>query len=93
MSSKDPRSGWNRLEEMLLAMKPGESVTAEMLAGECGLSCATVEQVLAEVIRSELFDRNEDGSVSRRGIVETTTFSTSDGGLVPDSGQNATRRR
>ena len=79
MPSKDPRSGWKRLEETLLAIRPGETVTVEALATECGLARETVEQLLAEVIKSELFERRDDGSVARCGIVETTTFSASDG--------------
>ena len=79
MLSKDPRSGWKRLEETLLAITPGETVTVEALATECGLTREIVEQLLAEVIRSELFERRDDGSVARCGIVETTTFSASDG--------------
>jgi hypothetical protein len=79
MTSRDPRSGWKRLEETLLAIKPGETMTVEALAAECGLTCETVEQVLAAVIAAELFERKEDGCVARRGLIETTTFSESDG--------------
>jgi predicted DNA-binding transcriptional regulator YafY len=79
MTSRDPRCGWKRLEETLLAIKQGETVTVEALAAECGLSSETVEQVLAAVIAFELFERQEDGCVARRGLFETTTFSESDG--------------
>jgi hypothetical protein len=91
MPSKDPRSGWKRLEETLLAIRPGETVTVEALATECGLARETVEQLLAEVIKSELFERRDDGSVARCGIVETTTFSESDGraSIVSGGDKNA----
>ena len=74
----DPRSGWKRLEETLMAIKPGETITVEALAAECGLAQDMVEQLLAAAITSELFERSADGCVARRGIVETTTFSDPD---------------
>jgi hypothetical protein len=85
MNSQDPRSGWKRLEETLLAIKPGETVTVEALAADCGLARETVEEVLAAVIKTELFERKEDGGVARRGLIETTTFSAADGraSIVP----------
>jgi hypothetical protein len=78
MTSLDPRSTWKRLEETLLAIRPGETVTVEALAAECGLARETVEQVLAAVIASELFERTEDG-VCRRARLETTTLFEPDG--------------
>ena len=78
MTHSDPRSGWQRLEETLMAMKPGETITVEGLAAECGLARDMVEQLLEAAITSELFERSADGCVARRGIVETTTFSDSD---------------
>jgi Holliday junction resolvasome RuvABC ATP-dependent DNA helicase subunit len=79
MTSLDPRSTWKRLEETLLAIKPGETVTVEALAAECGLARETVEQVLAAVVVSELFERTEDGRVCRRALLETTTSFEPDG--------------
>jgi len=89
MTNSDPRSGWKRLEETLLAIKPGETVTVETLAAECGLALDTVEQLLAAAITSELFERSEDGCVTRRGIVETTTFSDSDRRAIIVNGRDA----
>jgi hypothetical protein len=85
MTSLDPRSAWKRLEETLLAIKPGETVTVEALAAECGLARDTVEQVLAAVIASELFERTEDGGAWRRARLETTTSFEPDGraSIVP----------
>jgi hypothetical protein len=79
MTSQDPRSGWKRLEERLVALKPGETVSVETLAAECGLADDAIEQVMAAMIASELFERSEDGGFARRGLVETTTFSDADG--------------
>jgi hypothetical protein len=79
MTSRDPRSGWKRLEETLAATKPGETVTVEALAAECGLACETVEEVLKAAIKAEWFERREDGGYARRGHIERTTFSAADG--------------
>jgi hypothetical protein len=89
MTDRDPRSGWKRLEETLLAIKPGETITVEALAAECGLGLEMVEQLLATAITSELFERSEDGRVARRGIVETTTFSDSDRRAIIVDGRDA----
>jgi hypothetical protein len=89
MTSQDPRSGWKRLEETLIAIKPGETVTVEALAAECGLARETIEQVLTAVTLSELFERKEDGCFARRGLVETTTFPDSDGRAIIVNGDDA----
>jgi hypothetical protein len=89
MTSHDPRSGWKRLEETLIAIKPGETITVEALAAECGLAPEMVEQVLAAVIKSELFERKEDGCFARRGLVETTTFPDSDGRAIIVNGHDS----
>src|SRR5215217_350946 len=79
MISRDPRSGWKRLEETLGAIKPGETVTIETLAAECGLAHQTVEDVLNAAMEAEWFERRDDGVYTRRGHIERTTFSKSDG--------------
>lgn len=79
MTGRDPRSGWKRLEETLAAIKPGETVTIEALAADCGLACETVEEVLKAAIKAEWFERREDGGYARCGHTERTTFSASDG--------------
>ena len=89
MTNSDPRSGWKRLEETLIAIKPGETITVEALADECGLAVDMVEQLLAASITSELFERSEDGCVARRGIVETTTYSESDRQAIIVNGRDA----
>jgi hypothetical protein len=97
MTNSDPRSGWQRLEETLLGIKPGETITVEALAAECGVALDMVEQLLAATITSELFERREDGHVTRRGIVETTTFSESDRRAIivngRDDGANGAARK
>ena len=89
MTNSDPRSGWKRLEETLIAIKPGETITVEALAAECGLGLDMVERLLAASITSELFERSDDGRVARRGIVETTTFSDSDRRAIIVNGRDA----
>jgi hypothetical protein len=79
MTSRDPRSGWKRLEDTLGAIKPGETVTVEALAEECGLACETIEEVLKAAVNAEWFERREHGCYARRGHTERTTFSAADG--------------
>jgi hypothetical protein len=79
MTIHDPRSGWKRLEETLVAIKPGESVTAAVLAEESGLAREIVEQVLSVLTNAEMFERRDDGSFIRRGLFETTMFPDADG--------------
>ena len=72
-----------------MALKPGETITAEALAADCGLAREMVEQLLAATITSELFERSADGRVARRGIVETTTFSDFDRQAIIVNGRDA----
>jgi len=89
MTNRDPRSGWKRLEETLITIKPGETITVDALAAECGLAQEMVEQLLEAPITSELFERGADGCVARRGIAERTTFSDSDRRATIVSGRDA----
>jgi hypothetical protein len=72
-SNQDPRSGWKRLEDSLLAMKPGEEITVDRLVSETGLARATVERVLEELAHSELFRKKAANVFVRRSLWETAS--------------------
>jgi DNA-binding IclR family transcriptional regulator len=67
----DPRSGWNRLEDSLLTIKPGEEISVDTLVAETGLARATVERVLEELTHTELFERKGANVFVRRSLWET----------------------
>jgi hypothetical protein len=64
---------------VLVAIKPGESVTAAVLAEESGLARGIVEQVLTALTNTEMFERKDDGTFIRRRLFETTMFPDGDG--------------
>jgi hypothetical protein len=70
--SQDPRSAWNRLEDTLLAVKVGDEITVDVLVEETGLTRETVERVLGELTRTELFEPNGAGAFRRRSLWQTS---------------------
>ena len=67
----DPRSGWNRLEESLVTIKPGEEITVDRLVAETGLARTTVERVLEELTHTELFEKTGTDAFVRRSLWKT----------------------
>jgi hypothetical protein len=67
-SSQDSRSAWNRLEDTLLAVKVGDEITIDALVEQTGLGRETVERVLAELTRTELFAPKGSGAFVRRSL-------------------------
>jgi len=62
------RDNWDRLHEVLLDIKPGDTVTPGDLVGQTGLSPTMVQTVLEALTRAELFERTEDGVFVRRSL-------------------------
>jgi hypothetical protein len=46
---------WERLQALLLAVRPGQKVTARAVSAESGLELATVEMVLNALTKATLF--------------------------------------
>jgi hypothetical protein len=69
-SERDPRTGWNRLEDTLITIKPGETISIEALVTETGLTAKTVETVMAALIKTELFERTPENHFVRRRLME-----------------------
>ena len=61
-------SHWDRLHEILLNIKPGDTVTPGDLVHQTGLSPAMVQTVLEALTRAELFERTDDGLFIRRSL-------------------------
>jgi len=59
---------WDRLHEILLDIKPGDTITTVDLVGQTGLSPAMVQTVLEALTRAELFQRGDDGVFTRRSL-------------------------
>jgi hypothetical protein len=67
----DPRVGWNRLEETLITIKPGETITVDTLVTETGLLHETIETVLNTLTKAELFERKDENIFIRRRLFES----------------------
>jgi DNA-binding IscR family transcriptional regulator len=61
-----------RLESLLTALKPGESVSIDALAAETGLTPAILLTVLKELERVELFTRQDEKVFVRRSLWQQT---------------------
>ena len=61
-------NSWDRLHDILLNIKPGDTITPGDLVGQTGLSPAMVQTVLEALTRAELFERNDDGVFVRRSL-------------------------
>jgi hypothetical protein len=61
-------NNWDRLHEILLNIKPGDTITPGDLVGQTGLSPAMVQTVLEALTRAELFERTDDGVFVRRSL-------------------------
>jgi len=62
------KNSWDRLHDILLNIKPGDTVTPGDLVGQTGLSPAMVQTVLEALTRAELFERAGDGVFIRRSL-------------------------
>jgi DNA-binding GntR family transcriptional regulator len=61
-------NSWDRLHDILLNIKPGDTITPGDLVGQTGLSPAMVQTVLEALTRAELFERTDDGVFVRRSL-------------------------
>jgi DNA-binding GntR family transcriptional regulator len=68
VSSNNNNTSWDRLHDILLNIKPGDTVTSGDLVGQTGLSPAMVQTVLEALARAELFERTDDGVFVRRSL-------------------------
>ena len=53
----DSGSAWERFQELLTTLKPGQQVTVNSLAARSGLEVDSVDTVLQALTRAELFVR------------------------------------
>ena len=69
------QAAWDRLQERLLAIKPGQTITVDGLVAETDLSPEAVKTVLDGLTRAELFEKNQDVFVrrGRLGLIASTT--------------------
>ena len=65
----DPRTGWTQLEDTLTRIKPGESISVDMLVIETGLRHEMIEAVLNALAKAELFQRHEGNVFVRRRVL------------------------
>ena len=61
-------TGWDRLNDILLTFKPGDTITANDLVTQTGLSPEMIRTVLEALTRAELFERSETGIFIRRSL-------------------------
>jgi hypothetical protein len=65
-ANTDPR--WQRLQALLFALRPGQTVTAQAVAAKSGLDTETVEIVLAGLTRATLFRVLSDATYVRQRL-------------------------
>jgi|tagenome__1003787_1003787.scaffolds.fasta_scaffold20159803_1 hypothetical protein len=65
-TNTDPR--WQRLQALLFTVRPGQAVTAQVLAAESGLDTETVQIVLAGLTRATLFRVSSDATYVRQRV-------------------------
>jgi len=61
-------TGWDRLNDILLNFKPGDTIAPDDLVAQTGLSPEMVRTVLEALTRAELFERSENGIFIRRSL-------------------------
>jgi DNA-binding IclR family transcriptional regulator len=66
------RSGesWDRLHDVLVAIKPGDSITPDVLVSLTGLSPEMAHTVLESLARTGLFQQTDDGEFIRRSAFD-----------------------
>ena len=58
-------SPWDRLQEILVALTPGQTITVEGVAADTGLSPDTTRMILDGLAKAGLFERRDDVFVRR----------------------------
>ena len=61
-------TGWDRLNDILLNFKPGDTITPADLVAQTGLSPDMVRTVLEALTRAELFERSDNEIFIRRSL-------------------------
>ena len=61
-------TSWDRLHDILLHIKPGDTITPEQLVTQTGLSPEMVRTVLEALTRAELFQKSDAGAFVRRSL-------------------------
>ena len=61
-------TGWDRLNDILLNIKPGDVIVPDDLVEQTGLSPEMIRTVLEALTRAELFERTENGIFIRRSL-------------------------
>jgi len=61
-------TGWDRLHDILIRLKPGDVITPDELVTDTGLAPEMVRTVLEALTRAELFERSETGIFVRRSL-------------------------
>jgi hypothetical protein len=61
-------TSWDRLNDILLNVKAGDTIAPDDLVTQTGLSPEMVRTVLEALTRAELFERTETGIFIRRSL-------------------------
>ena len=61
-------TGWDRMNDILLTFKPGDTVMPDDLVTQTGLSPEMVRTVLEALTRAELFEHTDAGVFIRRSL-------------------------
>ena len=61
-------TSWDRLNDIMLNIKPGDTITPDDLVMQTGLSPEMVRTVLEALTRAELFEKTDTGVFVRRSL-------------------------
>ena len=78
MRTPQPLARWDRLQDVLLAIKPGDKITIDALVGDTGLQPQTLRTILDGLTRAELFRRLDNGAFLRCRLVTRSAPSSRD---------------
>ncbi len=61
---------WERLQELLTTLKPGETVTVRSISARTGLGLDSVATVLQALTRAELFEQIDQATFMRDSLLK-----------------------
>ena len=68
MTMQSRASGWDRLQAILLRLKPGETITMDQIVADTELTPETVRMILEGLAKAGLFERRSETAFVRRSL-------------------------
>ena len=68
MTMQSHASAWDRLQAILLSLKPGETITVDQIVADTELTPETVRMILDGLAKAGLFERRGESAFVRRSL-------------------------